>query len=274
MITAHTPARKELKFVSDRGLCLAGHLYRPERKDDRVVVLAHGFTSEKTSRGKFVAAAHALAIAGISSLAFDFAGCGESQDDTLTLNGQIDDLLSAMQFTSALGFRRLAILGSSLGSLIALRAYAIATGTTNAALKNPPRVEAIALWGAVLGPIHYDWNGYFSLAQLAELETTGKVAIPRDHGKRQAVIVDKSLLDEFQRVDTASLVQPLRCPVLFVHGDGDCEERELLKNSRAALAFLPLESRIEVLAGAPHGFGDAIPRAVELTKEWLVQHFS
>lgn len=47
--------------------------------------MAHGFTSDRRSRGCFGRLANALAEDGHNSLRFDFSGCGESDDDTLTV---------------------------------------------------------------------------------------------------------------------------------------------------------------------------------------------
>ena len=119
--------------------------------------MAHGFASERGSRGRFPAIAAALAAAGIASLAFDFAGCGESDDDVLTLDHQVDDLHPALAHARSLGYRRLALHGHSLGGGVCLAAA-------------PPQVITIAATGAPTAAMHYDWRDYFTAAQMGELE--------------------------------------------------------------------------------------------------------
>jgi pimeloyl-ACP methyl ester carboxylesterase len=73
---------------------------------------------------------------------------------------------------------------------------------------------------------------------------------------RRRVEVDASLLRAFAEIDQRELLKGVRCPALLVCGDGDDEEREILAQARRALPLLPAGSRLEVTAGAPHGFGD------------------
>ena len=104
-------------FRNSRGLQLVGDLVPagaspvpgdPTPAGDRaLVVMAHGFASDRHSRGRFPRIAAALAGAGLASLAFDFAGCGESDDDVLTLDHQIDDLHAAIAHARSLGYERL-----------------------------------------------------------------------------------------------------------------------------------------------------------------------
>ncbi|MGD0996906.1 MAG: alpha/beta fold hydrolase, partial [Thermoleophilia bacterium] len=107
-----------MTFRNARGLRLVGD-FTPAG-DRAIVVMAHGFASDRGSRGRFPAIAAALATAGHASLAFDFAGCGESDDDVLTLDHQIDDLHAAIAHAHSLGYERLALHGHSLGGRVCL----------------------------------------------------------------------------------------------------------------------------------------------------------
>ncbi len=55
-------------------------------------------------------------------------------------------------------------------------------------------------------------------------------------------------------------------------GDGDDEERQLLEHARRALPQLPDGSRLRVIAGAPHGFGEAYHQVIDTAVGWLVRH--
>jgi pimeloyl-ACP methyl ester carboxylesterase len=72
-----------------------------------------------------------------SALASDFSGCGESDDDSLPVAKQVDDLRSAI--ARAQGFQRIGLFGNSLGTLICLRAYS-------------PEIATMILMGAVTIP--------------------------------------------------------------------------------------------------------------------------
>ncbi|MDQ4107094.1 MAG: alpha/beta fold hydrolase, partial [Actinomycetota bacterium] len=84
-----------ISFRNPAGLRLAGDLW-PAGTD--AIVLAHGFASDRRSRGRFPYLAQRLVAAGYTALAFDFAGCGESDDTVLTLESQVADLRAAVRY--------------------------------------------------------------------------------------------------------------------------------------------------------------------------------
>lgn len=244
-----------MRFANSRGGTLAGNWHNTGSA--RGVVLAHGFTGDKESRGRFDRMGEALAGAGYQALAFDFAGCGESDDDVLTVGGQEDDLRSATRFLRERGgVRECAWYGHSLGSYIALRAWT-------------PEIATLVVSGALTGPMVYDWERYFSAEQREEWAARGRVTVSKAEGPRRTVVVDGTLLDEFGRIDQRKLLAPVGCPVLLVHGDGDEEERALLENSRRAMALLPAGSRLVVEPGAGHGFDGHYDAVIEETLSWL-----
>lgn len=253
---------RDLRLVGDLtpagGDALGGDL--TPAAGDALVVMAHGFASDRRARGRFPAIAAALAAAGIASLAFDFAGCGESDDDVLTLDHQIDDLHAALAHARSLGYRRLALHGHSLGGRVCLAAA-------------PRQVVAIATTGAPTAAMRYDWRDYFTAAQMAELERTGRVVMPQGEGRaRAAVVTSAKLLEALADCDQAALFGRLRCPVLLIDGDGDDEERQSLANARRGLPLLPPGSRVELLAGSPHSLEGHLDEAIALLVDWFDAH--
>ena len=219
---------EQVDFQNSLGLRLRGDLLRAG--PDAVVVMAHGFTSDRRSRGRFVRLADALREEGYSSLRFDFSGCGESDDDSLTLAKQVDDLGAALAFAGSKGFRRIALYGHSLGGLVCLRAYA-------------PQVATMVLTSAATGPMHYEWDQYFSPAQMRELSVTGHLTVRPEKGPRKQIAVGAQMLKDFEQIDQPELLSRVKCPVLAIHGDGDEEERRLLERSREGMKYLPESSR-------------------------------
>jgi pimeloyl-ACP methyl ester carboxylesterase len=246
-------------FQNTRGLNLVGNLYSAESR--RIVILSHGYTSDKDSRGRFPRLAAALNAAGYNALAFDFAGCGESDDDTLHPDKLLEDLRSAIDFVQARGFDPPALYGHSLGSTLSLRAYRSG-------------IPTMVLSGAGTGPMHYDWSRYYSLAQLRELAATRKLTTAAGGEIERTVVVDQAMLDSFANLDSRSLLTPVQCPVLLIHGDSqeDEEERLLLERSRQALQFLPANSRLEIIPGAGHSFDGHYDKVIDLTVDWLKSH--
>jgi alpha-beta hydrolase superfamily lysophospholipase len=73
---------EHVKFGSTNGLGLAGIWY--PGNSDAVIICAHGTAGEKTSKGRFTRFGEELSPLGYNVFAFDFAGCGESDDALLT----------------------------------------------------------------------------------------------------------------------------------------------------------------------------------------------
>jgi pimeloyl-ACP methyl ester carboxylesterase len=222
-----------------------------------LVVLAHGFGSERRARDRFPTVARAFAAAGHATLAFDFAGCGESDDDVLTLEHQVEDLQAAIAYARSLGHERLGLVGHSLGGRVCLQA-------------SPAEVTTIATAGAPTGPVDYDWHDYFTAEQMDELARTGRVTMPQDGDRsRAAVVSDRSLLEELVGCDQEALFARVPYPVLLIDGDGDDEELEYLALARRGLPLLPAGSRVEVVAGCPHNLVGHLDEVIALLLAWF-----
>jgi len=227
--------------------------------DTPLVVLAHGFGSQRRARDRFPTVARAFAAAGYATLAFDFAGSGESDDDVLTLDHEVEDLLAAIAYGRSLGHERIGLVGHSLGGRVCLQA-------------SPADVTTIATAGAPTGPVEYDWHDYFTAGQMDELARTGRVTMPQDTGPRAAVVADVSLLEELVGCDQRALFARVRCPVLLIDGDGDAEELDYLALAQRGLPLLPRGSRVEVVAGCPHNLVGHLDEVVALLLAWLGEH--
>ena len=227
-----------------------------------IVIMTHGFASDRLARGRFPLIAAALAGAGFASLAFDFGGCGESDDDVLTMAGQLDDLQAAIAFAGSLGFAPVGLHGHSLGGRVCLKAA-------------PPQAATIATTGAPIGPMRYDPHDYFTAAQMDELSRTGKVTMPQAGDRLRAqVVAGAELLNDLVTGDQDALLGGVRCPVLLIDGDGDDEERQALAHARQGLPLLPAGSRVELIPGSPHNLEGHLDQAVALLLAWFAEHLA
>lgn len=246
-----------LNFGSSNGLKLRGIWYAGQ--SDAVLVCAHGFAGEKTSKGRFTRLGEELSPRGYNVFSFDFAGCGESEDTLLTSGQQQDDFRSAIAYAKSRGMKRIALVGNSMGSYIALRVYT-------------PEIETMLLFAALTGPTQYDWERFYSPEQMREWRTTGRVTMMRDEPYFRRTVIDGKLLDECGSFDQRELLRPVKCPVLIIHGDGDEEERKLLAQSRKGMELLSPKSRLVVLPGANHRMEGRLDEIVELAKEWFAEN--
>jgi len=245
---------QRLSIATKRGLRLAATLHPADSKT--LVVLAHGFTSDKSSEGRFDYIAGCLTRAGYSALAFDFSGCGESDDDSLTAAKQIEDLQAVLDHGAAAGFEGIALWGNSLGCRICLQSWR-------------PGIAAMVLTGVGPGPVHYRWDEHFTAAELRQLAETGRIEQRADQRPSGRLVIDGQMLRDFAEFDQPAILGRVRSPVLLINGDGDEEERMLAEISNAALSFLPPESRHVIVPGAAHGFWRHLDRVVDLCLDWL-----
>jgi pimeloyl-ACP methyl ester carboxylesterase len=245
---------ENVNFRSSHELQLRGIWY--PAASDAVLICAHGFAGEKTSKGRFTRLGEELSPQGYNVFSFDFTGCGESDDALLTSAQQADDFRSSIAYAKSRGMKRIALVGNSMGSYIALRVYT-------------PEIETMLLFAALTGPTQYDWAAFYSPEQMREWRTTGRVTMTRDEPYFRRTVVDGKLLDECGNFDQQALLRPVQCPVLIIHGDGDEEERKLLAQSRKGIELLPVGSRLVVLPGANHRMEGRLDEIVELAKEWF-----
>lgn len=247
---------ERVKFKNSRGLSLVGSLYSTDSK--AIVIMAHGFTNNKSSQGRFGRLAESLKDLGYNVLAFDFSGCGESDPDIITASKEVDDLKSAIEFVKSKGYRKIALFGNSLGSLICLKSFRT-------------EIVTMVLTGALTDSMKYNWDEFFSKEQLEELEQEGYLTMEDEKlGTRR---VGSQMLLDFEEINQKELLKDVTCPVLIIHGNSheDQEERQLLQRSKRAMNMLSEDSKLVVIEGGKHGLKDNYDQVIDLTKDWYLK---
>lgn len=245
---------EKVNFKNSKGLNLVGHFYSSDSK--AVIIMTHGFTGDKTEWGRFDKTAEALHDAGYNVLNFDFSGSGESDEDSLTVDKQVDDLRSAIDYVKERGYNNVGLLGLSLGGLVSLRVY-------------DEEIKTMVLWAPVTAPQDGPTDRY-TPEQLQELGEKGYITKTRDKGVRKTIKIDKQMIEDRKNVNQESLCSRIKCPVLVVHGDQD--ERVPLQNSKDAMQYFPAGSKLEVIAGADHGFYDQLDQFIAHSVSWYKEH--
>lgn len=247
---------ERVTFTNSRQKTLVGTLY--PAPSQTIIIMAHGFTSDRYSKGRFPRLAAAFTQSGFNVLTFDFSGCGESDDDPLMVEKWVDDLHSAIRFVKSQGYRQIGLYGHSLGSLICLSCYS-------------PEIDAIVVSGALTDAMHYNWEEIFTPEQLTELQDKGTITEIRTEGIRKRIVIDKQNLLDFELINQAELLQPVKCPVLIIHGNNDEEERQLHERSVRGMKYLTRDSRLVMIDGANHSFLEHFPQVIELANSWFVE---
>lgn len=247
---------QKISFTNSRCLNLVGHYYGVG--SDTTVVMVHGLRGDKSFHGKFDALAKHYNTQGYNAFAFDFCGSGESDADSVSIEKQVDDLRAAIQFVKNQGSKRLVLNGHSLGAYVCLRAYT-------------PDVTTMVLFGALTGPIRFNWRLFLSNRQRQELADTGRLTIPIGVGLQKKVIVEERMIQEVELIDARQLFGAVGCPLLIVHGNADPIEQMFLKNTRKVMDQLPPGSKVAVIDGASHGFCRHLDQLMEISSSWMQQ---
>ena len=243
---------------NNRGFILAANHWFAG--SESIIIMSAGFTGDKSMNGRFEKIAEKFCDAGYGVIAYDYCGCGESDDEILTPENAVHDLLSVIEYAKHRGYSNIGLFGQSYGGLISLRAYS-------------KDISAIVLVGAVTGVIKYDWNDHYSEKELDELKRTGYMMIKKDSGVRDVVIINRDMLEDFDQIDQKELLGKVKCPVLIIHGDTGEEERMLSDISQGGMRFLSAGSRLEVLEGAHHRFSDHLNEIAKLAINWYNNSF-
>ncbi len=246
---------EKIYFYNKQGLKLVGDLYAASA--EAIIVLCHAFTWDRHDGGRFDQLAQSLREAGYSVLTFDFGGNGESDDDTVTVKKYADDFISALDFAQKRGFAKIGAAGRSLGCL----AEAVAAD---------PRIQTFVWWA----PDIYKRESFldrFSPEQKAELKEKGFFTHPTPQpNSRPYIRIAREFIAERESVDQKSILQKIKVPVLIIQGDRDSVVP--LKESREAMQYLPAGSRLEIIPGAEHRFGESLAAAIKLTAGWFNDH--
>lgn len=241
----------ELVFRNSLGLRVAGVLIAPEQQRQGIVIMSHGFMMDRFERGIFLQLAETLKTNGIATLLFDYTGSGQSDNTSITVAKQTDDLSSAIRFVKTLGYSKIGLVGTSLGGLYSILAYT-------------KDVLTIVLWSPVTAA---KVPGKLKDSQvLKDFEQKGYTLVKNKAGR--VFTVDKKYYQERLYVDQQAMLSRIKCPVLILHGSKDTTVPH--SHSEKALKFLPDGSRLWIIDEADHSFTTHIELVITLSSDWLI----
>jgi len=295
-----------LAFQDPEGHRVSGILATPQDIADRVAVLCHGFLSNKNSTTNKIMTT-LLLERGIAALRFDFFGQGESKGpfEQITVSLAVKQALAALDLAASEGYRRIGLIGSSFGGLVAL---------LTAAEWSHPAIAPSHAGPAETGPLPVAPGGHgtrpssepaktgslptgrapsrsslsclalkcpvpdfpemleleFGKRGMAEWKATG--TIPDVTGGQGRVKLQYRFYDDCARHLGYDAAKIITAPTLVVQGDRD--EYVPLHQSRRLYDALQSEKRLEILAGADHRFSrpEDFRRMTTLLADWMIQH--
>ena len=223
---------------------IVGNLHLPYEKAPCIITL-HGLESSKDS-GKWPVIAARLYDAGYACLRFNFRGCSggaeksEGEFEDVSLTGRIRDYKGALQYlkeTDRVDMRRLGVIGSSFGGLVAIAAQ-------------DKRIKAMVILSTP-----------YTMLQ-PQKEADGYYELPSGRRIKQGFFEDLRTYDVLQAIRSAP-------PILILHGSSD--EVVPLEHARRLYEAAPEPKRLEIVGGADHVFSrrDHLSNVIELSLEWF-----
>lgn len=200
---------ENITFANSKGDKLSGIIHNPTKSKDRpIIVLAHGFDSNK-GRSTYTVLAERLAKHDISTLRFDFFGHGDSEGkfEDITISEAVDDIIQAIKFLKQEGYKKIGLMGSSFGGISSIMAASKTTDPYLLALKSP-----------VSNYLDKE-IGTKSKKELGEWREKGyRIYVSGDGSEHK---LNYSFFEDFKNNNGYKAASKIKIPTLIVHGDED-----------------------------------------------------
>ena len=248
---AITRVDEKVIFENKEGLKLVGILHLPKEKTNKIIILAHGFTSNK-ERERYSLIGNALIKKGYAFFRFDFGGSGESYETEITIKNEISDLKSAISFMKEKGYNKIGLLGESLGGLVSIMNY-------------NQKIEAMVL----LAPVTKSKDKLKEVLKQEkfreeELKEKGYISKIKD-GKKFKIPLE--YFNERMQIKPQEILSKIQYLVLIIHGDSD--DCIPLEDSKEAIKLLPKGSKLEIISGGDHKLDSKRNEVIPLIVNWF-----
>lgn len=200
---------EKLFFDNGSGIRLCGLLRTPEKHTEKIVILAHGFSSHK-NKTKYVRFADDFAKKGIATLRFDFFAHGESEGayEDISISEGANDILKAIELAKTKGFSKIGLIGVSFGGISSAIA-ASKTADLESLILICPVSDYKELWIERIGD-----DG------INEWKRTGYYEYYDHEGNLQGKIRYEFLADSENNI-VYDIADKISAPTLIIHGTAD-----------------------------------------------------
>lgn len=243
---------KIVKIKSTNGITLEADWY--QAKSDKVIIIVHGFTSNRHEWGKYDKASIAFNQAGYNVLNVDMSGSGESDDTPILVKQWEQDLVACLKMIRKQGYVRVGVFASSMGGLTALR------------------VSAYESFDAFVGlaPVtsHLKSLKKDNRKQILGIRLIGKIKrqVKDPKSTRKHVVVSRKLMKELFTVNQEKLLKPIIMPSLFLHGTAD--KRIPYQESLKAAELNP-NITTKIVDSADHTFSKHTDLFIDSSIDWF-----
>ena len=238
--------------IMDDGIRLSAVLERPNKDRCPLVIVLHGFTSNK-EKGHTLAACRAMREVGCATLRFDLYGHGESGGKFRdhTLYKWISNTLAVLEYARTLDFvTDIYLSGHSQGGLTAALVGGMAPDLVKGMILRAPAfmIPRCAREGSMLG------KGFDPLR------------VPREAEILPGMVLGGSYIRVAQTLHVEDAVDRFPGPVLLLHGDAD-DVVPLADSVEAAGRYR--DCQLAVISGETHHFDRSPERMETLIRDWL-----
>lgn len=227
-ITPVTPehyglAYEKISFKTEDNVLIRGW-FLPNINSDRAIIICHGYPFDK---GNLLPLAKFLTT-DFSLLLFDFRAMGESEGKITTV-GYLEplDLKAALNELEKRGFKKIGVLGYSLGASVALLTA------------SDPRIKAIIAD-----------SPFASLNPLLD-EMLQNLGPFRFLFKKILIYLGRNFLKiNLNDISPKEIVRQVQTPIFLIHGD---EDRQIKLDHAIRLKEANPQSQLWIVSGADHG---------------------
>jgi pimeloyl-ACP methyl ester carboxylesterase len=239
------------------GKTLVGDFYcAKDENKDKVVLLVHGFMAGRKWNGRFVKIAEELAKNNINVYSFDLSGCGDSDDENISISSGILDVRCILSYIRFQKYSKIGLLGHSLGGIISLE-------------QSLEKVNSLCLLAPVTNKIEYSFDERFGKLVMNKMRNDGffdfKGSVSK--GYREFFRVSSKIEEERSSIVPEEVLGDCKVPTLIIHGDKD--DMIPVSDSENAMKFLSSESRLEIISGEGHLFDLNLEKVSLKVSEWF-----
>lgn len=245
-------------FKNNKQLVLCGILSNPTGDITKpITILCHGHSTSKAS-STVAGLEEILNKNEISTFKIDFSGHGESEgkfEDT-TVSDAMADILTAIKYVKARGYKKIGLFGGSFGGAASILAAAKVPGLFVLALKAPvsdykqleisrKSAEGIKAWKE---------NGFIEY----------EIGDPRN------LKLNYSYFEDFDNFNEYASAEKIAAPTIIIHGDSDTE---VPVEQSIKLAKIISNCKLEIISGADHGFSklEDFQKMLKLISEFIIE---
>jgi pimeloyl-ACP methyl ester carboxylesterase len=240
------PQKTTVPVGSEKLACV---FHQADNDSGSCIISCHGLLATKDSP-KYIFLAEELYRRGLSSIRFDFRGCGESDGriENSHVTNRLRDLGAVIAYvTGKLGFDKVGLFGSSMGGFIS-----ILKATSSSKVKALVTLSAPYSMAEIL-------DLHFSYSEMFELDN---------------VVLGSSFTEDLKAHGnlTPELISKIHSPTLIFHGNLD----GIVPIGHAHRLYTDLknEKRIEIIQGGDHVFSNPIQLnwIIQTSVEWFQKY--